>query len=121
MVLAIVARAIVPDPTVHDRAVAGVSHLPYAAAVAFVNCANRGLRPRGLVTGLLGLPRHDPSGRQRRGDDAGHLVDQPGSCGRLAAAIREPGGCAAHRPHDKRRSRSAEVAGRRGAEFACVG
>jgi prephenate dehydrogenase len=26
------------DPVVHDRAVAGVSHLPYAVAAALVNC-----------------------------------------------------------------------------------
>jgi prephenate dehydrogenase len=32
------ARPIVLDPAVHDRAVAGVSHLPYAAAAALVNC-----------------------------------------------------------------------------------
>lgn len=35
---AIGARPIVLDPAVHDRAVAGISHLPYAAAVALVNC-----------------------------------------------------------------------------------
>jgi prephenate dehydrogenase len=35
---AVGARPIVLEPAVHDRAVAGVSHLPYAAAVALVNC-----------------------------------------------------------------------------------
>jgi prephenate dehydrogenase len=33
------ARPIILDPIVHDRAVAGISHLPYAASVALVNCA----------------------------------------------------------------------------------
>jgi prephenate dehydrogenase len=32
------ALPIVLDPAVHDRAVAGISHLPYAAAVGLVNC-----------------------------------------------------------------------------------
>jgi prephenate dehydrogenase len=32
------ARPLVLDPAVHDRAVAGISHLPYAAAVALVSC-----------------------------------------------------------------------------------
>jgi prephenate dehydrogenase len=32
------ARPVVMDPAVHDRAVAGISHLPYAAAVALLNC-----------------------------------------------------------------------------------
>jgi prephenate dehydrogenase len=32
------ARPIVLNPEVHDRAVAGVSHLPYAVAAALVNC-----------------------------------------------------------------------------------
>ena len=32
------ARPIVLDPAAHDRAVAGISHLPYAAAAALVNC-----------------------------------------------------------------------------------
>jgi prephenate dehydrogenase len=32
------ALPIVLDPSQHDRAVAGVSHLPYAAAAALVNC-----------------------------------------------------------------------------------
>jgi prephenate dehydrogenase len=32
------ARTLLLDPAVHDRAVAGVSHLPYAAAAALVNC-----------------------------------------------------------------------------------
>jgi prephenate dehydrogenase len=32
------ARPIVLDPAVHDRAVAGVSHLPYVTAAALVNC-----------------------------------------------------------------------------------
>ena len=32
------ARPIVLDPAAHDRAVAGISHLPYAAATALVNC-----------------------------------------------------------------------------------
>jgi prephenate dehydrogenase len=35
---AVGARPILLDPAVHDRAVAGVSHLPYAAAAALVNC-----------------------------------------------------------------------------------
>jgi prephenate dehydrogenase len=34
----ILARPVVLDPAVHDRAVAGISHLPYAAAAALVNC-----------------------------------------------------------------------------------
>jgi prephenate dehydrogenase len=32
------ARPIVLEPAEHDRAVAGISHLPYAAAAALVNC-----------------------------------------------------------------------------------
>jgi prephenate dehydrogenase len=32
------ARPLVLDPAVHDRAVAGISHLPYAAAIALINC-----------------------------------------------------------------------------------
>jgi prephenate dehydrogenase len=32
------ARPIVLDPAKHDRAVAGISHLPYAVAAALVNC-----------------------------------------------------------------------------------
>jgi prephenate dehydrogenase len=32
------AQPVVMDPAVHDRAVAGVSHLPYTAAVALINC-----------------------------------------------------------------------------------
>jgi prephenate dehydrogenase len=32
------ARPLLLDPALHDRAVAGVSHLPYAVAVALVNC-----------------------------------------------------------------------------------
>jgi prephenate dehydrogenase len=32
------ARPIVLDPVLHDRAVAGISHLPYAAAAALINC-----------------------------------------------------------------------------------
>jgi prephenate dehydrogenase len=32
------ARPVILDPAVHDHAVAGISHLPYAAAVALVNC-----------------------------------------------------------------------------------
>jgi prephenate dehydrogenase len=35
---AIGARPIILDPAVHDRAVAGISHLPYAAAAALVSC-----------------------------------------------------------------------------------
>jgi prephenate dehydrogenase len=38
LVKSICARPIVLDPIVHDRAVAGISHLPYAAAAALVNC-----------------------------------------------------------------------------------
>jgi prephenate dehydrogenase len=34
------ARPIVLDPAAHDRAVAGISHLPYAAAAALVNCVS---------------------------------------------------------------------------------
>jgi prephenate dehydrogenase len=32
------ARPLVVDPVLHDRAVAGISHLPYVAAAALVNC-----------------------------------------------------------------------------------
>jgi prephenate dehydrogenase len=32
------ARPVILDPDVHDRAVAGISHLPYAAAVALADC-----------------------------------------------------------------------------------
>jgi prephenate dehydrogenase len=38
LVESIGARPIVLDPVQHDHAVAGVSHLPYAAAAALVNC-----------------------------------------------------------------------------------
>jgi prephenate dehydrogenase len=38
LVKSICAQPIVLDPIVHDRAVAGISHLPYAAAVGLVNC-----------------------------------------------------------------------------------
>jgi prephenate dehydrogenase len=40
LVNAIGAHPIVLDPAVHDRAVAGISHLPYAAAAALVNCVD---------------------------------------------------------------------------------
>ncbi len=39
LVDAVGARAVVLDPATHDRAVAAISHLPYAAAVALVNAA----------------------------------------------------------------------------------
>jgi prephenate dehydrogenase len=35
---AVGARPIMLDPVVHDRAVAGISHLPYAAAAALIDC-----------------------------------------------------------------------------------
>ncbi len=37
LVTAIGARPVIADPVAHDRAVAAISHLPYAAAVALVN------------------------------------------------------------------------------------
>lgn len=51
LVDAIGARAVVLDPAVHDRAVAAISHLPYAAAVALVNAVAANSAP-----GTAGLP-----------------------------------------------------------------
>lgn len=49
---AIGARAVVLDPAAHDRAVAAISHLPYAAAVALVNAVEANSAPAGLPWSL---------------------------------------------------------------------
>jgi prephenate dehydrogenase len=45
LALTIGARPVVLDPAVHDRAVAAISHLPYAVAVALVGAVNAGNNP----------------------------------------------------------------------------
>lgn len=45
LALTIGARPVVLDPAVHDRAVAAISHLPYAVAVSLVGAVNAGNNP----------------------------------------------------------------------------
>ena len=47
---AVGARAVLLDPATHDRAVAAISHLPYAAAIALVNAVEAHSAPE--MTGL---------------------------------------------------------------------
>jgi prephenate dehydrogenase len=45
LALAVGARPIVLDPAIHDRAVAAISHLPYALAVTLMSIVNAGQTP----------------------------------------------------------------------------
>lgn len=61
LVDAIGAHAVVLDPVTHDRAVAAISHLPYAAAIALVNAIEAHSAPAGLPWSLAASGFRDTS------------------------------------------------------------
>ena len=110
------ARPIVMDAGAHDRAVAGISHLPLVTAVALVEAVtgateDADLAPvgrrlaHGRRSGGRWLARHDPARPRRPGDggvDRGH---QRGGAGRPRPRPAGRPRCVAGRARTRRRTR----------------
>ncbi len=77
LALAVGARPLRLDPAEHDRAVAAISHLPYAVAVALVNAVDAGGDDTTWALAASGFRDTSRVAAQRRRHDARHAADQP--------------------------------------------